>query len=280
MRTGSYYGSSGSIGGAFSTPVSKMWSIFNSFGILFFAWGCAFVLVEIVNTIKDGEPDALEAHPVREGRKAFNYAYVMVAVILFTVAITTYGSVGDDAPGWFLNAFESPQWLLIMANLVCAWKVCNVYIPHCPQAIVLSLIPGYNLYLLPFLLMVERAITRRFPRMPRRVLMIVWRSFIVLVLAVIGALVPFFSSFISLVGAIGFVRGVIGLSTRCHPSTQWPITIYFPLEMFVRLYNPSKPAKIVLYSVSVFSFLVTLVAIVGSVESIVESASTFTFGWQ
>lgn len=80
------------------------------------------MLIEIVDTIKDGPSEGSqgsESWAVQRGRKAFNWAYAMVAVILFTVAIVTYGSVGDDAPGWFLDAFETPQWLLIFANLVC-----------------------------------------------------------------------------------------------------------------------------------------------------------------
>ena len=81
-----------------------------------FAWGCAFVLVEIVDCIDD--------KPVQRGRKAINAAYAMVAVILFAVGIATYGSVGDDAPGWFLNAFTTPEWLIILANIVRLHVLC------------------------------------------------------------------------------------------------------------------------------------------------------------
>lgn len=293
-----------------------MWSIFNAFGLLFvrvlcrfipmhaltqlilqFAWSCSFVLVEIVDTIGGAEP-------MRRGRKAFNAAYAMVSVILFAVAIATYGSVGDNAQSWFLNSFDTPQWLLIIANLVCAPDSHKPHALHIfSQAIVLSLIPGYNLYLLPFLIMVERPMERRFPRLHPRVIKIIWRSLVVAVLAIIGALLPFFTSFTSLVyvatcappprlltlsitpqGRNGFCT--FGVASRqiiaCSPhpaSPQWPITVYFPLEMWIKLYNPNMLTKAVLYSVSVFAFLVTLLAIVGSVESIVTSASSFTFGW-
>lgn len=139
------------------------------------SWSVAFVLVEIVDTI---------AHePIRRGRKAFNISYTLVAVVLFSVGIVTYGSVGDNAPSWFLDAFSSPEWLIVLANL----------------AIVLSLIPGYNLYLLPFLTMVERPLERRFPRLHPRLLKLVWRSLVVTILAVVGALLPFFTNIISLV---------------------------------------------------------------------------------
>ena len=76
------------------------------------AWSCTFVLNEIVDT--------LESHPVRKGGKAFNGAYGLVAVCLFTIATVTYGSIGDEAlnVSWFLDAFTSPKWLLIVANLV------------------------------------------------------------------------------------------------------------------------------------------------------------------
>lgn len=63
----------------------------------------------------------------------------------------------------------------------------------------LSLIPGYNLYLLPFLVMVERPLERRFPRLHPRVLKLIWRSIVVVIMAIIGALLPFFTNIISLV---------------------------------------------------------------------------------
>lgn len=47
--------------------------------------------------------------------------------------------------------------------------------------------------------MVERPLERRFPRLHPRVLKIIWRSLVVIVLAFIGALLPFFTSFTSLV---------------------------------------------------------------------------------
>ncbi len=77
---------------------------------------------------------------------------------------------------------------------------------HAPQLIVLSLIPGYNLYLLPFLLMVERPMQRCLPHLHPRIIKLIWRSFVVIVLGVIGAILPFFSSFVSLV----YVGGVFG----------------------------------------------------------------------
>ncbi len=63
-HTGGFTGSTGSLGGAFTTPVSKMWAIFNAFGVLFFTWGCAFVLMEIVDTIG--------TQPIRRARKGLN----------------------------------------------------------------------------------------------------------------------------------------------------------------------------------------------------------------
>lgn len=129
---GALLGSSGSIGGAFTTAGSKIWSIFNAFGLLFFrydacnmsphpsaksvsppcvdSFSVSSVLMEIVDTIAE--------KPVQNGQKAFSAAYAMVAAILFSIAIVTYGSVGDSAPNWFLDAFTAPAWVIITANLV------------------------------------------------------------------------------------------------------------------------------------------------------------------
>lgn len=215
----------------------KIFSIFNAFGLLFFTyaafanpgcctcshpgpprrWSVAFVLVEIVDTI---------AHePIRRARKAFNYSYAAVAVILFSVAVVTYGSVGDMAPSWFLDSFTTPQWLIIVANL----------------AIVLSLIPGYNLYLLPFVVMVEQPLERRFPRLHPRVLKLIWRSIVVIMLAIVGALLPFFTNVISLVGAIGFVRraGVVYCPAPTAPPHSGPSQSTFRSRCGLSCTNPS-----------------------------------------
>lgn len=82
------------------------------------------------------------------------------------------------------------------------------------QAIVLSLIPAYNLYLLPFLLVMERVLLQpRFPRMHPRIIKLAWRSLVVTLMGVVGALLPFFNCFTALAGAIGYVRGAHHLST-------------------------------------------------------------------
>lgn len=47
--------------------------------------------------------------------------------------------------------------------------------------------------------MVEQPLERRFPRLHPRALKLIWRSIMVIILAIIGALLPFFTNIISLV---------------------------------------------------------------------------------
>lgn len=61
--------------------------------------------------------------------------------------------------------------------------------------------------------------------------------------------------------------------------TQWPISIYFPLAMWIKLFQPMRRVCIVLHTVSICALLVTLLAIIGSVQGIVVNASSFTYAW-
>lgn len=75
----------------------------------------------------------------------------------------------------------------------------------------------------------------------------------------------------------------VPLST--HPPTQTqnpttphrPATIFFPVEIYRRVYKPSMRLVWVLEAVNVFSFIVTLLAVVGSVQSIIVDASSYSF---
>lgn len=49
--------------------------------------------------------------------------------------------------------------------------------------------------------------------------------------------------------------------------------------MYIELYKPKQWVRITLHTLSIFSLIVTLLAIVGAVEGIISNASSFTYAW-
>ena len=52
---------------------------------------------------------------------------------------------------------------------------------------------------------------------------LLFRSSMVIAIGVVGILLPFFNDIVGLVGALGF----------------WPISVFFPIECWIRVYKPS-----------------------------------------
>lgn len=68
------------------------------------------------------------------------------------------------------------------------------------------------------------------------------------------------------------------VSAHVAPA-QWPLTVYFPIALWIQKYKPKLVTRLFLHSVNVFSFAVTVLAAVGSVERIVVSAQNFEYAW-
>jgi hypothetical protein len=84
---------------------------------------------------------------------------------------------------------------------------------------------------------------------------LIWRTIFVITTTFISMLIPFFNDVLGLLGAVGF----------------WPLTVYFPVEMYIRQRKvPTWSYKwICMQILSVVCLIVSIVAAVGSVASIV-----------
>eukprot|EP00887_Chlorella_sp_A99_P002221 scaffold21.g2221.t1 len=88
---------------------------------------------------------------------------------------------------------------------------------------------------------------------------VLFRSLYVVCVCVIALCLPFFSDFVGLIGALGF----------------WPATVLFPIEMYRRIHRPGLKETIWLEILNFFCFGVTVCAIVGSVQLIVQNAGAY-----
>ena len=82
---------------------------------------------------------------------------------------------------------------------------------------------------------------------------IVVRSAIILLISLIACIMPFFSAFVGLLGAVTF----------------YPLAIHFPFACYRKVYKVSKTFSIVLYGISVCILIVGILSVIGSVRTIV-----------
>jgi amino acid permease len=172
-----------------------------------------------------------------------------------------YSAFGNAAPGNILTGFGfyEPYWLIDFAN------VC----------VVVHLVGAYQVYCQPIFAAVERwagarwpgakFLTRDYPvasgKLSVNMFRLTWRTAFVVVSTVLAILMPFFNDILGFLGAIGF----------------WPLTVYYPVEMYIRQQKIHKYTSrwLALQSLSLFCFLVSVAGVVGSVHGIAADLKTY-----
>lgn len=66
-------------------------------------------------------------------------------------------------------------------------------------------------------------------------------------------------------------------SCKCMYIHSPPCTLWYRCELYRRVFKPRRSVVWLLHAVNVFCFIITLLAIIGSVQSIVVDASTYKF---
>lgn len=85
---------------------------------------------------------------------------------------------------------------------------------------------------------------------------LLWRTGYVIFTVIVGFIFPFFNAFVGLLGAISF----------------WPLTIYFPTQMYMTQAKIRRFsfAWFCLQTLSLFCFIVSLLAAAGSVRNLIK----------
>lgn len=89
-------------------------------------------------------------------------------------------------------------------------------------------------------------------RLPLRVL-------VVGAATIIACCLPFFSDMAGLIGALTF----------------WPLSVFFPIECYRIVYKPTRRFLFFYEAVNVIMLLVSIAAVVGSIQTIIESSKTY-----
>jgi len=243
----------GSVSGIeFSTSSNKTFAVLNAIGAITFAYSFSFIFIDMLDTVRRDAKG-----PMWHGHRAVSIGLVIITAFYLLVAITGYMAFGDAVCGELLTCFSVapdggrvatiPLWTIRWANAM----------------VFVHVIPSYALFSHPLFAAVERAAARRRPELAGRKSMmtfrLVWRSAYVAVVCVLAACLPFFNDIVGLIGAIGF----------------WPATVLYPVEMYIRKYNVKGALWWAMEALNVFCFCITVLAIVGSVQVIISSASSY-----
>ena len=86
------------------------------------------------------------------------------------------------------------------------------------------------------------------------------RSLVVCIITLLACIMPFFGAFVGLAGAV----------------TWYPLAIYFPFAAYRKVYTVTRGLSVAMRAISLFTLLVALAAVVGSVRSIIVGFSTYS----
>lgn len=138
-------------------------------------------------------------------------------------------------------------WVIVLANAL----------------VFIHMLSAVQLFTQPLFAAIEHGVARCWPASPiatsPRITKLVWRSLYIAFITFISALIPFFSQIIGLVGAVIY----------------WPTAILFPVFVWLAVFPPRLSVHIGLQTLNAAMLIVALLAIVGSLRSIINNADTY-----
>ncbi|XP_009609944.1 putative amino acid permease 7 isoform X2 [Nicotiana tabacum] len=234
------------------SAAQKIWLVFQALGDIAFAYPYSIILLEIQDTLKSPPPEN------QTMKKASMSAIVITTFFYLCCSGFGYAAFGNDTPGNLLTGFYEPFWLVDFAN----------------ACIVLHLVGGYQVYSQPVFAFVEKKLTQKFPenkflnkfyaiKLPvlpafqLNFFRLCFRTFYVMSTTAIAMAFPYFNQVLGILGALNF----------------WPMTIYFPVEMYIvqRKIGAWTKKWLLLEGFSMICLLVSVVGLIGSIEGIISA---------
>ena len=219
--------------GTLTHAESTVWNTINSVGSVLFAYSFAMILLEIEDTLadtrgKDGKKSP--TGPVSSMKWAVNMSVGTMTGFYCAIAWSIFASLGYNQTGFVLDDYQgvAPNWTLYLAYAM----------------VIVHLVPAYQVWSQPHFAMAEEWIDRAVfkEKVPFKWVRLGYRVFYVCIITFLAVLLPFFNAILGFVGAMGF----------------WPMTVFFPVWCWRKVYKPKRAFNVLLWTVDVFSFFVTL----------------------
>ncbi|XP_010927999.1 probable amino acid permease 7 isoform X2 [Elaeis guineensis] len=236
-----------------ASTTQKIWRVSQALGDIAFAYPYSIILLEIEDTLKSPPPEN------QTMKKASMISILITTFFYLCCGCFGYAAFGNDTPGNLLTGFGfyEPYWLVDFAN----------------ACIVVHLVGGYQVYSQPVFSFLDRWSSEKFPtngfvnkfytiQLPflppyrLNLFRLCYRTIYVASTTGIAMLFPYFNQVLGLLGAFNF----------------WPLAIYFPVEMYFvqRKIGAWTKKWVALQIFSAVSLLVSMFALVGSIEGLVS----------
>ncbi|GAA0174002.1 hypothetical protein LIER_27487 [Lithospermum erythrorhizon] len=220
-----------------------------------------------MNAKNDALQDTIKSPPseYKTMKQATRISVAVTTVFYMLCGCFGYAAFGDLSPGNLLTGFGfyNPFWLLDIAN----------------AAIVIHLVGAYQVYCQPLFAFVEKTTTEWYPNnklltkeieipipglikpFKLSIFRLVWRTIFVIITTIISMLMPFFNDVVGFLGALGF----------------WPLTVYFPVEMYIAQKNiPKWSIKwLCLQILSMACLIISIAAAAGSIGGVVSDLKVY-----
>lgn len=199
-----------------------------------------------------------------------------------------YAAFGDQTPGDLLTGFATygPYWLIDLANACVILHLIGGYQVHIPNSKLLNYHPklqvsqetfitlNIQVYSQPLFALVDKYLADQFPRssfinrnytvklplapaLSLNLERLCFRTVYVASTTAVAMIFPYFNQVLGVLGTINF----------------WPLSIYFPVEMWLRQKSirPWSTEWTIFRSFSIFCFLINVFVFAGSIEGIVAA---------
>ncbi|XP_042521121.1 lysine histidine transporter 2-like [Macadamia integrifolia] len=230
-------------GYAATTTTGTVFNFLSALGDIAFAYAGHNVVLEIQATIPS-TPERPSKKPMWRG---VLFAYLVVAVCYFPVAIIGYAMFGNAVNSNVLISLYKPTWLIAMANMF----------------VVIHVIGSYQIYAMPVFDMIETALVKKLHFKPCFRLRFFARTSYVAFTMFVAITFPFFGGLLGFFGGFAFA----------------PTTYYLPCIMWLAIYKPKRFSLswIVNWICIILGILLTILAPIGGLRQIIVDASTYTF---
>ncbi|XP_042443182.1 lysine histidine transporter 1-like isoform X2 [Zingiber officinale] len=230
-------------GYASHTPGGTVLRFLAALGNVAFAYAGHNVVLEIQASMPS-TPEKPSKIPMWKG---VIFAYVLVALCYFPVALVGYWAFGNTVDDNILISLDKPPWLIAMANMM----VC------------VHVIGSYQIYAMPVFDMMETVLVKRFRFPPGLTLRLIVRSAYVAFTMFFGMTFPFFGGLLSFFGGLAFA----------------PTTYFLPCIMWLAIYKPRRFSLswITNWICIVLGVLLMIMAPIGGLREIIVTAKNYTF---
>ncbi|KAF5953916.1 hypothetical protein HYC85_006772 [Camellia sinensis] len=237
-----------------STATQKVLLVAQALGDIAFAYPFSIILIDIQNTLKSPPSEKVTMN------NASMMATCITTIFYLLCGGFGYAAFGNSAPGNLLTGFGfyEPYWLIDFANMCVA----------------VHLVGAYQVLSQPLFAMVERWAAEKFPssgfvndnfvlKLPllpafrSNLFRLCFRTVYVASTTAVAVIFPYFNQVLGVAGTMNF----------------WPLIVYFPVEMYIVQKNIGRWTRkwIVLHIYSSICLLVTMFALVGSIEGLITA---------